>query len=133
MYQLWYVKDFPVGAINYSKKVYRPDWDIWRPSLKENIEKNGLLNPLILWNHRNPKAYKKMWLKVGNNRLWAIKELGWVTVPCIIQGPCDYEPKTFVFNPQVYFKDGTVSFDNYYEGLELLDATKPEDFEYPVS
>lgn len=138
MFDIWYCPEFPVGAINFSKIVFRPDWDHYRPGLLENIKENGMVNPLILLNHRPIERYKPMWLKCGNNRMWAIRELGWSHVPVIITGECPYEPKEKVEpeNIQNYFKDGYAIIDETKMGgvgsIYMRGNALPEEMEYPT-
>jgi ParB-like chromosome segregation protein Spo0J len=47
--------------------------------LKEDILKNGLKNPLIVFEENG--MYQ---IKDGTHRIRALKELGWKEVPCII-------------------------------------------------
>lgn len=116
--------------INVSTKVPREGREEWRVALAENIRKCGLANPLIVLNHRGPRWGSK-WLMTGTNRHWAITYLGWKTVPCIVTGECDVEPK-FKVGPeelQDYFSDGEVYLGTH--GPRLRDVCKPEDYEYP--
>lgn len=130
MYQIWYCPEYPVSKINSSKKVDRTGREDWRRALAENIREHGLANPLIILNHRPPK-FEARWLMTGTNRLWAIKHLGWETVPAIVTGNCDVEPR-FPVEPeelQTYFRDGEVYFGTH--GPRLRGVCKPEDYEYP--
>lgn len=136
MTDIWYCPEVPVGAINFSKKVFRPDWDDYRPGLLENIKEQGLLNPLVILNNRDPERYETFWLKIGNNRMWAILELGWDTVPCIILGECEYEPKEFVTLETLptYFRDGYPVIEDrpWGDTLMMRENALPDMLEYPV-
>lgn len=135
MFEIWYCPEFPVGAINFSKKVFRPDWDHYRPGLLENIKENGLINPLILLNHRPVEQYESMWLKTGNNRMWAIRELGWTHVPAIVTGECPFEPKEKVEPEDLpkYFRDGYPIIRDRHEGTIIMRGNAlPEEMEYPT-
>jgi hypothetical protein len=109
MYDIWYCPEYPVSEIKVSAKVDRGDREHWRPALLESIRERGLVNPLIVLNHRGPKL-EKNWLMVGTNRHWAVTTLGWETAPVIITGECPYEPKVRVTwdTIQEYFPDGKV-------------------------
>ena len=135
MFEIWYCPEYPVGAINYSNAVYRSDWDYYRPGLLEHMKEHGLINPLILLNHRDPNRYKERWLKVGNNRMWAIKELGWKKVPVIITGDCPHEPKEKVDPDKLesYFRDGYPVIKEEGEGsIEMAGHSLPEELEHPT-
>lgn len=135
--EIWYCPEYPVEAINYSKVVFRPDWDHYRPQLLENIKQQGLVNPLILMNHRPKDQFKERWLKVGNNRMWAILQLGWKTVPVVITGECEYEPKEYLGpeNLNKYIKDGKAVIKPEAHGgigtIIMQGHCLPENLEYP--
>jgi len=110
MYDMWYCPDYPVSEIVVSKKVRRDDRNDWRPALLESIRERGLVNPLIVLNHRDPLHFKKNWLMVGTNRHWAVTTLGWETAPCLVTGDCPHEPKVRVTwdTIQDYYPDGRI-------------------------
>lgn len=128
MYDIWYCPEYPVEAIKVSKLVPRQGREDWRLSLAKNISERGLVNPLIVLNHRGP-SYKDHWLMTGTNRHWAVVYLGWKTVPCIVTGECEFEPKEKVTDLQSYFKDGEVYLGTH--GPRLRGVCKPEDYVYP--
>lgn len=128
MYDIWFCPEYPIEAIKVSTKVPREGREDWRLALAENIRKVGLVNPLIILNHRGPR-YGDHWLMTGTNRHWALTHLGWTHVPCIVTGECEYNPKEIVTDLQSYFKDGEVYLG--YHGPRLRDVCKPEDYEYP--
>lgn len=134
-FDIWYCPSLPLDAINASTSVRKEGMEEWRPALAENIRQRGLVNPLIVLNHRDPRRYKLMWLKTGNNRLWALKHLGWATAPCIVTGTCDHLPKTRVTfdEAKTYFKDGELEIAHELHGtvLQLKDVCRPENYEYP--
>ena len=109
MYDIWFCPEYPVEAIKVSTRVLREGREEWRLALAENIQECGLVNPLIVLNHRGDRAADH-WLMTGTNRHWAITKLGWSHVPCIVTGECEFEPKVKV-DPkdlQSYFPDGEV-------------------------
>ena len=130
MYDIWYCPEYPVEAIRVSTKVVREGREDWRLALAENIRECGLVNPLIVLNHRGDQA-EHHWLMTGTNRHWAIAHLGWETIPCIVTGECEFEPKIKVEPEELqsYFKDGEVYLGTY--GPRLRNVCKPEDYEYP--
>jgi len=130
MYDIWYCPLYPVDSIRVCNKVVREGRELWRVALAENIQGCGLVNPLIVINHRGDKA-EHHWLMTGTNRLWAVQHLGWSHVPVIITGDCEFEPKVKVEieDLQSYFRDGKVHLG--YHGPRLEDVCKPENYEYP--
>lgn len=130
MYDIWFCPEYPVEAIRVSDKVVREGRDDWRLALAENIQECGLANPLIVLNHRG-KGFEHNWLMTGTNRHWAITHLGWDTVPAIVTGDCEFEPKEKVTwdTIQSYFKDGEVYQGTY--GPRLRNVSLPENYEYP--
>ena len=134
MFDIYFCPDYPIEKINFSKLVKKEGMEKFRPALAKNISEQGLVNPLIILNHRKG-TYQKRWLKTGNNRLWALKSLGWMHAPCVVTGSCEYESKRVTFEEaQDLFKDGTLSYDEEAHGgvLQMKEVCKPEDYEYPV-
>jgi len=134
MFEIHYCPDYPLEDIQFSTKVYHEGSEKFRPALAKNISEQGLVNPLIILNHRDPARYKERWLKTGNNRLWALKHLGWTHAPCLVTGHCDHPSKKVTFEEaQGYCKDGTLSYDIEPHGseLQMKDVCKPENYEYP--
>lgn len=101
-------------------------------ALAENIRQNGLVNPLIVLNHRG-QGWEHHWLMTGTNRHWAICHLGWKTAPCIVTGDSDgfgveeIPPERL----QEYFGDGEVYIAS--TGPRLRNVALPERYEYPDS
>lgn len=85
-YRLWYVKAFPLALIS-TTPLEVPYGTPDRERLAEDIAQNGLRNPLIVWNHTStsrrpgPRPY---YLKIGYNRLWALKSLCWTAAPALV-------------------------------------------------
>lgn len=134
MFDIYYCPNYPLDAVQYSKSIVKEGMDEFRPALAENISKQGLVNPLIILNHRDPEHYKERWLKTGNNRFWALKHLGWTHAPAIITGSCEYPCTKVTFEEaQSYFKDGhLVYLEEAYGGvLQLEGVCRPEKYEYP--
>lgn len=135
MLDIWYCPTYPIEAINASDKIVKEGIEEWRPALARNISEQGLVNPLIILNHRDPVRYKSRWLKTGNNRLWALKHLGWTHAPCIVTGTCEFEPKLKLSFDEAksYFRDGELEMvdEAYGTVLQLRNVCKPENYEYP--
>jgi len=133
MFKIYYCPEYPLEDIQFSEIVYKEGSEKFRPALAENISKQGLVNPLIVLNHRE-FPYKSRWLKTGNNRLWALKHLGWTHAPAVVTGSCEHPCKEVTFEEaQCLFKDGILSYDVEAHGgvLQMRDVCKPEDYEYP--
>lgn len=130
MYDIWFCPLYPMDAIKVSTKVDRDGREDWRLALAINIQECGLVNPLIVLNHRD-SSLEDHWLMTGTNRHWAIEYLGWNHVPCIVTGECEFSPKVKVKpeDLQSYFKDGEVYIGAW--GPRLRDVCKPEHYEYP--
>lgn len=91
-----------------------------------------MVNPLILLNH-NREGMQDKWLKVGNNRMWAILQLGWKHVPVVITGaeppyPCE---KVEIEDLPKYFRDGFPVVTE--QGLKMAGYCAPEDLRYPIA
>jgi len=135
MYDLWFCQDYPIEKIVSSIKVDRSGREKIQARLAENIRENGLINPLIIMSHRPPK-WKDHYCMQGLNRLNAVKLLGWSTVPCIITGPCNHEPRVRVKpeDVQQYFFDGKTEFKkDSWNRLHLIDVTLPDNYDYPTA
>jgi len=132
MYDIWFCPTYPIEAIKSSTNTDRTGREKLRAALAEDIRENGLVNPIVVLNHRD-KGYTDHYCMQGLNRLEAMKILEWSHVPCIVTGECEHEPKVRV-NPedlQAYFPDGTVIFGHH--GPKLIDTVPPETYEYPRS
>ena len=131
-FDLWYAPDYPLDKIRVSTKVYREDFEKWRPALAQNISEWGLVNPLIVLNHRSGK-YNDNWLKIGNNRYWALRYLGWSTAPVLITGYSDYGTKVTLEEAKALFMDGELYYDERTDGgtLRIRNFSDPSKFEFP--
>ena len=134
MFDIYYCPAYPLEDIQFSEQVFKDGMDEFRPALAENISKQGLVNPLIVLNHRDPKRYKERYLKTGNNRFWALKHLGWTHAPVIITGSCEYPcTKVTLEEAQQYVGDGRLVYlEEAYGGvLQMQDVCRPELYKYP--
>ena len=135
MFDIYYCPKYPIEDIQYSRNVWKEGMDEFRPALARNIAEQGLVNPLIILNHRDPERYKERWLKTGNNRFWALKHLGWTHVPAIVTGKCDHPcVKVTLEEAKQYCKDGDLVYVEEAHGgvLQMQNVCKPEDYEYPI-
>jgi hypothetical protein len=135
VFDIHYCPAYPLDAIQASDKIRKEGMEKFRPALAENISKQGLVNPLIILNHRDPAHYKERWLKTGNNRLWALRHLGWKSAPAVVTGKCEFPSNRISFKEaQDLFKDGSLSYDVEIHGgiLQMRNVCKPEDYEYPM-
>ena len=131
MYEIWFCPRYPIEAIKSSTKVDRSGREEIRARLAEDIRENGLVNPIVVLNHR--VGYMDHYCMQGLNRLEALKILGWSTVPCIVTGECEFDPKVLVARThlQDYFVDGELIFGDH--GPKLINTVPPETYEYPSS
>ncbi|HDZ37777.1 MAG TPA: hypothetical protein ENH62_05770, partial [Marinobacter sp.] len=84
-YSVWYVPHYPIYAITHGKDQHdTAKQRIIRAALAVDIGLNGLLNPIIVWNHE-PERFDH-YCHLGQNRLHALRILGWKTVPVIATG-----------------------------------------------
>jgi hypothetical protein len=135
MYDLWYCPNYPIEDIMSSRKTDRTGREEIRARLAEDIRENGLVNPLVVFNHRGHK-YMHYHCMQGLNRLEALKILGWSTVPCIVTGECNHNPKVLVPLEQLqdYFPDGEVTIDpSQQSGPKIINVIRPETYKYPFS
>lgn len=78
-YHVWYVHEFPLAWLKYTPLEDVTGETPRRLALMKDIEKRGLLNGLIIWNHTpsgqrgSPRPY---FLHQGYNKLYALKRLG---------------------------------------------------------
>jgi hypothetical protein len=78
-YEIWYIPEFPLARLKYTPLEDVEGETPRRLALAEDIERRGLLNPLIVWNHSpsgqrpSPRPY---YLHFGYNKLFALKKLG---------------------------------------------------------
>lgn len=84
------------------------EWD----KLKENIKREGLVEPLV-WNQRTGN------LVGGHQRLAIIKELGWETVPCSVVDLDEYDEK--ILNMALNKIKGRWDYDKLEELLSEFD------------
>src|SRR5688572_25270548 len=89
-FPVWFVRRVPVESIRGGKPV--PSLvakEIWFPPLLSDIEERGLQNPLLIVSHHPRTDREHQWIRVGMNRLCAVKALGWSHAPCIVTGCID--------------------------------------------
>lgn len=101
-YPIYYVPAFPLEILRYRDlAALDPISGHWRTALKDDIAKRGMKCPMLVCNHQlmknaggsylfpdlamvMPKPYH---LRVGRNRRWALRELGWTHAPAVVTGP----------------------------------------------
>lgn len=129
-YPVWFVPHYPIGAILHGKELDFAQQRIIRASLAVDIGKQGLLNPIIVWNHE-PERFDHYCMQ-GQNRLAALKILNWKYVPVIATGKCMVGEKTALDWEaiQTYFLDGIVNVRS--DGaINLKETQRPDDYVYP--
>lgn len=127
-YPIWYCPKYPVSVLRSGEP--RPEFYEALKGLKRDVRARGLINPLIVLNHRDPERFKRDWVMTGRNRLFVVKELGWETVPAIVTGDCQYKafpvPWSYIGE---YFRDGEVYFG--HSGPRLRAVARFEKGEMP--
>ena len=129
-YVIWYCPEYPTPLLRTGQ--FRPEFTVPFQKLKKDIAERGLINPLIILNHRPTSDYKRDWVMTGRNRLYAIRALGWRTVPAIVTGMPSKGIDGVRVDParlQDYFRDGEVYFGNH--GPTLRNVSRFEFGEYP--
>jgi ParB-like nuclease family protein len=109
---LWYCCTYPVAALSAGPTEFSHRAP-YLPALLEHIREHGLVNPLIVLNHRDPKSFVPRTVMTGTNRLWCVRQLGWEIVPALVQGPVDDVwhligpvPVRDIRHAQQFFSDG---------------------------
>ena len=129
-YPVWYVPHYPIDDILTGKQLDLPETRMIRASLAVDIGRNGLQNPIIVWNHE-PERFAT-YVMQGQNRLEALKLLGWQTAPVIATGLCEVHQKSPVRpnDIQDYFPDGNITLRT--DGaIKLKDTHPPDGYTYP--
>lgn len=137
MYDIWYCPNYPIESIKFSMKTDRSERNKLRAALAVDIRERGLLNPLIILNHRPRNRFVDHYVMQGLNRLEAVKLLGWDTVPAIVTGECEFDPKVSVEWDWLkdYFFDGVLIHRNSgtFTRPHLIDVTLPQTLKYPTT
>lgn len=134
MQDIFFCEKYPIEDIVYSHKIYHEGSEEWRPALLANIREHGLANPLIIYNHDRGPKLKRRWLKVGNNRLWALREMGWKYAPCLVTGECVHPcVKVTLEEANAMLKDGYLVWEDRDRGTQLIlkDMCLAANHEYP--
>lgn len=113
-YEIWFAPRYPVARIQCSHKQEWSHKAAFLPALLEDVRTRGLINPLIVLNHRPKNEYLERYVMTGVNRLWCVRQLGWETVPAIVTGRIDVEDTVLVEWSDIglYFPDGEVYLGN---------------------
>lgn len=111
-YKIWYCPRFPLGEC----RVGSVGGDLvhaTRPALLEDIRARGMLNPIVILNHRDSAEWEGNWVWVGANRVWVARQLGWTQIPALVTGTCSH-PSTEVEwdRIQEFTCDGEFYLDN---------------------
>lgn len=139
---LWYIPEFPIDRAWVRGRDIENESQHWRLGLLEDIEKNGLNNPVGVYGHtpKGPLSLNYLapgeprcpdyYVKLGTNRVWCCKQLGWKTMPAVVSINHGSTPKweghSFPASAlPKYFKDG-VPWVNHH-GFGITQAKTPED------
>jgi hypothetical protein len=101
-YPIYWVPQFPLEILRYRDLSEKdPLGRDWRTALMNDIAKRGLKCGLLVMNHQMMRngagqpifhdlaqvVNKPYHLRVGRNRRWALRELGWTHAPVLVTGP----------------------------------------------
>jgi len=148
-YPIYFVPKFPLEILRYRDlgKLDPLGLD-WRTALLNDIKARGLKCPLMVINHqmmRNaggspifpdlamviPKPYH---LRVGRNRRWALRELGWTHAPALVTGPVKAEwDVELIVTPerlQQVWTDGDIRVEQDF--IYCTGKADPAEFEAPL-
>jgi len=138
-YVLWYIPQFPLDRLKFTPLEDTQGETPRRLMLAEDIEKRGLLNPLLIWNHtcsgarESPRPY---YLKIGYNKLWALKHLGRTHAPAFLSldvGRAPDFPCQGCYSPDAWkqhYREGTLVLG--HEGPTFKDCSRLDYWELPA-
>lgn len=148
-YPIYFVPKFPLEILRYRDlATIDPIGTNWRKALLADISARGLKCPLLVLNHqmmRNaggsalfpdlaqviPKPYH---LRVGRNRRWALRELGWTEAPVLVTGPIrpewEGEQITSAERLQQVWPDGDLRVEK--DMIYCTGKCDPTEREYPA-
>jgi len=139
-FPVYFCRKVPVEQLNLRRNVSINVDQPWFEALCKDIEKNGLASPLLVLHYANETLIRAvpMSVKVGQNRLRALRKLGWKHVPCIIVGRVGDPPPAGLdvvllknlSEVQALLADGVARFAKY-ESLSIDNVTAPERMIYP--
>ena len=127
----WFIRHFPVDLLVGHSDVDTRHNAPWFAEFQADIEKNGLASPLLVNNRQdaNPAYY----IAAGNNRLQAIRRLGWTHVPIVVFGKDPQgvaTPLPTYEDVQAMMGDGIVGV-KMDGGLKLNSALLPNQGKFP--
>lgn len=139
-FPVYFCRHVPIERLNLRRNVSETIKAPWFEALKEDIDKNGLASPLLVLHYANEPLIKPvpMSVKTGQNRLRALRQLGWKYVPCIIVGRAgdpppeglELEPLHTLAECQALLGDGIIAWQKY-ESLRINSALLPEQGKFP--
>lgn len=138
-YRVWFCRWTPTELVQLhpSLSLTLRDGEEWFETLVKDIDKNGLMNPILVHNQTAPTDENTPnRVAHGSNRFRAIKRLGWKYIPCLIVGQL---PSYFrkggavelhsVEEVQSYIHDGTFISKHKY-GSIIRDSKFAQTMEY---
>lgn len=148
-YPIWFVPEFPLEILRWRDLgVLDPLGLPWRTALVEDIRKRGVKCPMFVCNHqmmRNAAGQplfadlamvvnKPFHLRVGRNRRWALRQLGYTHCPALVTG--DLAPEMqgqLIGTPdslQRVWPDGHVRVEK--EMIYITGKADASEYEYPL-
>ena len=137
-YQLWLIPEFPLERLKHTPLEDVEGETPRRLALAEDIQRRGLLNPLIVWQHTpsaqrsSPRPY---YLQLGYNKLWALKKLGRTHARAFLTLDVGHAPEFPCMgcpSPRSmidHFHDGTLVLA--YGGPTFKDTTRIDNWQLP--
>jgi len=136
-HRVWFVRETPTKLIQLhpSLSLDLRNGDEWFEKLKQDIAKNGLMNPIVVQNQTAPcDDIIPCRIVHGSNRYRAIRQLEWRVVPTLIVGVLPQAVRKIakelhsVEEAQSYIVDGT--FINHKTGCRVVDSKFAQTCEY---
>ncbi len=130
----WMSPQFPLRRVAHRKRAWKRHIDApWFQRLLEDIELEGLHNPVVLNN--SPEHPDNTWpererysIRAGNNRILALECLGAATLPALVWGELPVKWRTggpmSLDEANEFVYDGVIEI--HWHGPVLVDATDPK-------
>lgn len=138
--KIWFCRNVPIEMIDGHEgrgHSIKDNKQPWFPALVESIRVSGLASPLLVINGIDGSIHRQTPMRVqcGQNRLLALKELGWKTVPCLITHniPDGVEGKELhsLEEANSYLRDGRLAIN--LQSVRVVQTKHPEYMKYPTT
>jgi hypothetical protein len=127
---IWYIEKLPLER--FTIVASHTQMHTWLVALKDDIEKRGMLSPLLVSNEEKRPYY----IRHGNNRIQCLGLLEWTHAPCLSFGLPPDVPAVKMKNLaecQEYLRDGIIGYDtmNNTVRFSVSSTMVPECCKYP--